>query len=536
MTRAGRLEGLALALALLLTSPFHLGWLADPDARLLHNAFQGGHAWSLQVLADSLLSGHWPGVTDRAGFPLDREAAWLGWGSHLLLMLPSRLLGAVAMTNLASWLGPALGAPALVLLGRRLLPRVQLQPLLAGAVLYALSPTTLAMAASGQIEKAQAWVLPLLLWVLIWALEGRWTRLLAVLPLWLLGACTSPYAAMFAGLLVPWLLWLRRPDWRRLLAGSALALAALLMARAYLDPLAVGELGSIFQPAYTDRHPPLIGHPMPVADLDTLLWGRPDRRCDPPLMHVPYLGLVFLGGALALGRWRKEALVPLLLGVFLALGPALAWYEQLLTVSGHQVWLPAALLQLLELPLARGGHYYRAMVVGHLALGLLLGSARVGWRWLVPLVLLGALDTGRTVSVYGVPWPTVELPTRAWSSWAEAPDGAVLHLPTRGRGLIANHPERLAGHAVHGRAVSDLPGVNPAPQGDVALAVDCVELERGLCEQDVRSLLIGQGFALVVVDTPDEDDRGKLIAGLKQALGPPSGSEDGLVWWELGAR
>ncbi len=533
MSRPGRLEGLALALALLLTLPLHLGWLGDPSGRLLHNAFQGGHAWALQVVADSLLSGQWPGVTGQAGFPHPREAAWLGWGSHLLLLLPSRMFGAVAMTNLASWLGPALGAPALVLLGRRLLPQVQAPALLAGGLLYAASPTTLAMAGSGQLEKAQAWVLPLLLWVLLWALEGAWIRLLAVLPLWLLGACTSPYAAMFAGMMVPWLIWLRRADWRRLLAGGALALAALLLARAYLDPLAVGELGAVFQPAYTERNPPLIGQPMPVADLDTLLWGRPDRGVDPPLMHMPYLGLVFAGGALALGRWRKQALIPVILGVLLALGPALTWFEQLVTLGDHQVWLPAALVQGLELPLARGGHYYRAMVLAHLGLGLLLASARVGWRWLVPLVLLGAVDAGRSVATYGLPWPTLELPTRAWRGWSSAPPGAVLHLPVQGRGLIANHPVRLAGHAVHGRAVSDLPGMNPEPGGELGQAIACITEQRGLCDLDAGQTLIGQGFAVVALDTPDESDRAKLLAGLKQGLGPPAGSEDGLVWWVL---
>ena len=528
LERPGWLALAAFLVALAVQLPLHAGWLVDPAGRTLANAFHGVHIWSTDVIAQAFWSLEWPSPTVEAGFPEERAPAFMGWAYHLVFVPLAPLVSVVALINLAAWVGPALGAAAFVWFAWQLFEKPSPLGVFVGAVLYALSPTELAMALSGQVEKAQSYVLPLCLGIVLWASRGPLWRTAVVLPVWLLGACTSPYLAMFGALLLPWLLWLRRAEWRRFCAASAVVPIALLVARWYLDPAGAGAVEPIFAPAYmADGFPPLFGTPMPVADLDTLLWGAPEQQIDTVLLHNPYLGLAWLIGALALGGRRRAWAFPLLLGVFVALGPVRSFQGQPLGVP-----LPAVVFQWLDLSLAHGCHYYRGLVVAHLALGGLLCLARSRWLWLV--LVLGAADAIRSVSSYGLPWPTMELPRSEWKAWSSWEEGAVLHLPLEGPKLLPNNPVRLAGHAIHRRPVRDLPQRNPRPvDPDLDAFVECIERHKGRCEGDEVERLRGVGFAIVALDTPDPATKNKLLPALERVLGEADGGSGSLLWWRL---
>ncbi|HJN74490.1 MAG TPA: hypothetical protein QGF58_11205 [Myxococcota bacterium] len=520
----------AFLVALAIQLPLHAGWLVDPAGRTIANAFHGVHIWSTDVISQAFWSLEWPSPTSEAGFPEERAPAFMGWAYHLVLTPLTPLVSVTALINLAAWVGPALGAAAFVVLAWQLFEEPSPLGVFVGAVLYALSPTELAMALSGQVEKAQSYVLPLCLAVVLWASRGPLWRVAVVLPIWLLGACTSPYLAMFAALSLPWLLWLRRAEWKRFVAASALVPVALLLARAYLDPVGAGELDPIFTPAYNpDGFPPLFGHPMPIADLDTLLWGAPEQQVDSVLLHNPYLGAVWLVGALVLGGKRRLWIYPLALGVLVAMGPVLAFAGE----PVYDIPLPAVVFQWLDLSLAHGGHYYRGLVVAHLALAGMLAVSRSRWLWLV--LVLGAADAIRSVASYGLPWPTMELPVAEWRAWERyETEGAVLHMPLSGPKLLPNNPIRLAGHEVHGRPVRDLPQMNSRPQDpDLDAFVECIERYEGRCEGDEVQRLRGAGFAIVALDTPDDATKRKLLPALERVLGEPTGGSSELLWWGL---
>lgn len=516
--RPTALAALAAVAVLAATAPFHAGWLADPLGSTVANAFHGGHIWAAHAVQAALWGGDAASPTRLGGFPEARDAAYIGWG--FLAPIAALRLPPVLGVGLAGWLGPALGAAAFVALATQV-GRVRPSGLFVGAVLFGLSPTGLSMALSGQVEKAQIWVLPLCLAAWLWAGRGPHLRQALAGVVWGLGALTSPYLAMFAALLVPWGLWVRWDDRRRLMVGAALAAAALFAARAYL--LSGGD--GVFQPAYDpDGFPPLFGETMPIADLDTLLLGEVHAVGDVALLHNRYLGLPLALGAVALG-WRSRSWVVAVSGVLIALGPVLGFDRHPVLVLEHEIPLPAAIFRWLPLPLAHGGQYYRALLVAHLGLGLMLVARRTPWVWLV-LALAGA-DALRVVSAFGVPWPTWELPTRAWSAWDRAPDGAVLHLPLDGGGLPPNNPVRLAGVAVHGRPVRDLPRRNPDPAGGLGAFVTCVEVQKG---RDCGAWSL-DGFGVVAVDP--STDRKELVDAVRRVLGPPTDGHDGITWWAI---
>ena len=503
-----------MVVALALTAPLHGGWLVDPAGSTLANAFHGTHAWAAHVVQVDLWGGAAASPTALGGFPVERGAAYIGWG----FLAPVAAFGIkpIVGVNLAGWLGPALGAAAFVGLAVQV-GRWRPVGLLAGAVLFALSPTTLGMVLSGQVEKAQAWVLPLLLAVWMWGARGAWWRLVVVFGVWLVGALTSPYLAMFAGLLVPWGMWVRE-ERVRLAVGAGVALVALLVARAYL----LGE-GGVFAPAYDpDGFPPLWGETMPVADLDTLLLGEAAAVGDVALLHSRYLGLALAIGAIALG-WKARSWVVALVGVLVALGPELGVDRHPLLIGGHAIPMPAVVFQWLDLPLAHGGQYYRGLVVAHLGLGLMLVASARRWVWLV--LALGVADALRVVAPFGVPWPTWDLPTAAWRAWDRAPEGAVLHLPLNGSGRPPNNPIRLAGVSVHGRPVVDLPRMT-SPPDELAEFITCVELHNG---RDCSGEL--PGVAIVAVDP--SDSRKELVESVRRVLGDPTDGHDGVTWWAV---
>ncbi len=527
----------------LLALPLYLGWLKGPGTALLANPFTGGQVWAADVVGDALWAGHWPDPTDQAGFPGMRSARFLAWPVLLAAALLRPLISANAVVHLASWLGPVLGGVALVRLLRALLPDARWGGLVLGGLLFSLSPVTLGAALSGQVENTQLWVLPALL-LLTWRAPGAaWS--LPLVPLaWAGGALTSPYLALMAALSSPWVAWLR---WRRgaspwrVLAAVALCLPGLLAVAGWLDLGGFSPAETVYRPSYSaDGWPALDARPLPVAALDTLLIGRTLPQVKALVLHQPYLGLVPLCAAALLGGRRHRFLVPLLIGVLLAMGPRLAWNGQLVTLSGHTLVLPAELVRLLRLPLAHGGQYYRAVVLAHLALAgaVAAGSCWRGRRGLLLgalLVLLGTADSLRSVAVAGLPWPVWELPADGWQALsADAPPGAVLNLPMQSTRLVPCHPVRLAGRLWHDRAVSDLPRAWTEPPDDPLLARTWkATLATPTDRVPPRAELAAAGFALAVVDLPAIPERRSLIARLQTAWGPPDGHQDDLIWWVL---
>ncbi len=515
---------------LLAQIPLHAGWLGDPAGRTLANPFHGTHAWAVEAVGSALWSGHWPDPTRLAGFPQLHHARYVGQAFLLVGAVLRPLVSGVVVANLAGWLGPALGAGAMVGLARRLHPAPTDAGLVLGGVAFGLAPVTLGAAASGQLENAQAWVLPLLLLTVPWAAD-RWARAPVVGVAWLLGALTSPYLAMAAALGAPWAAW--RVGLRRVGPSAVGALGGLLLAGAWLDAGGYDAATHVFKPTWTgDGWPPLWGDPLPVADLDTLLTGVAAPQVKAMVLHQPYLGLAAGAAALLLGRERAAWAAPVALGALVALGPELGWDGAPVELAGQRLAMPAMVLRWLDLPVAHGGQYYRFAVLVWLGWGGMLAGARRP----APAVAAGlvvALDAGRAVSSVGLPWPCTALPATAWAAWAADPEpGGVVHVPTFSPHLTPNHPVRLAGVAVHGRPVADLPRAEAVPARSAGVqALDRCTRRGTACPLPDRIVLANEGFRYVVLDLPDVPEQVALRPRLEAAWGPPDGDVDGLVWW-----
>ena len=524
------------AAVLLLQLPLHAGWMADPAGVMLANPFHGVHGWAGQVVGDAWAAGRWPSPTSAAGFPLDNRARFIGWAFLVPAALLRSAVSPLVVVHVAAWVGPALGAAAMVPLIARISPDASARGRVAGAVLYGLAPVTLGAAASGQVENAQSWVVPLLL-IAAWE-AGRRPRLIPAIPLiWGFGALTSPYLAMMAGLAAPWVVW-RGPRWGGLasLAAGALGLVG---ARAAFAPGDFDAARDVFRPNFGyDGWPDLWSTPLPVADLDTLLLGPIEPQVRTMVVHQPYLGLALLVGALALGRERRAWAAPVVVGVVLALGPVLAWQQAPLRLFGHALALPAVALRWVDFPLAHGGQYYRAAILAHLGLAGMLATARAPRAALV-VGVVGALDALRSVAAPGLPWPVEPLPVAAWQAWADDPiPGAVVHVPQFSEHLTPNHPARLAGRTVHGRDMAAMPRSTAAPPRVQALQVLHACTVRGAaCPPPDLETLGGLGFRFVALDLAATPERVSLRGRLVALWGEPDGQADGVEWWTVpGAR
>ncbi len=277
------------------------------------------------------------------------------------------------------------------------------------------SPYLLGLVHSGLLEYAGLAAPVLFVLMAIEALEGRRLAWLGVAAA--LAACTLQafYYGAFAALLGGCLLLGDRPALRLrrllpgLLAGLALSAPILWVAGASV----FGGAGAV-----TPETAP--GWTQPVAPaVDLSLFLRPGRHTfpdtpalgNPGILHVHYLGWVLVGLGVA-GLLRHPRLTPhrfafLAFGV-LAMGPALAWGGQPVTVGGTAVPLPLALLYRIPgSPFALVHHPYRfaAFLVPVLALGAAATVARLR-PWAVVPVVLAFVAEGLFASA--VPWP---LPT-----------------------------------------------------------------------------------------------------------------------------
>jgi hypothetical protein len=522
----------AALLTLILQLPLHSGWLLSPSSAVLDNPFAGTHAWAVEVVGESLWRGESPFWTDRAGFPRERSARYLGWAFLLPGALLHGWLPGLWVVGFAVLMGPSLGAAMATRLFIRLKTAGSTEALIAAGIFFGLAPVTLGAAVSGQIENTQSWILPLLLWIVMWAgSQGRsW---FAVAAIWLLGSLTSPYLAMTAGLALPWLIW--REGWRTFWAASLVAVCSMAVGGLLLSPGEFEGTTHLFKPAYgRGELPYLWSNPLPVADLDSLFGGTPEHQPRHAVMHQPYIGLILLAGALAFGRQRISWGIVTLIGLIVAMGPTLAWQGEPFRVAGAVVPLPARVFQWLELPPARGGQYYRFVLLAHLGLAGMLATARFR-RLFLPLLALGAFDVGRSVAAYGIPWPTQELPRAAWSEWSEDPTpGAVVHIPMLSPHTLPCSPIRLAGQASHGRSLADLPrGHTELEETSVLGQLDRCTRRGSGCELPSLSSLQEQGFRYVVLDLPQVPERIGLMNRLNKRWGFPDGQSGELTWWVL---
>lgn len=534
-------------LGLLAQLPLWAGWLAEPGARLIDNPFTGGHVWAAEAVARALAEGRWPDPTTDAGFPLARQARFLAWAVLLPAALLRPLISPLLTVQAAHLLGPALGGASLVLLARRLESRAGTFPLIAGGLLFTLSPVTLGAALSGQVENTQTWILPFGLLLALEVSTGPAPGRRVLLPLWALfvafAGLTSPYLAMLLAFCAPWALGRARAEgagWASALLPWALAGLVLALVQAWLQPGSFEPDRVLYRPSHgAEGWPPIWVQPLPVASVDALLTGLVRTQVKAMVLHQPYLGLALLLGALLLGGQRRRLLPLVLLGVVLAMGPRLGFQDGPVLIFGREIPLPGALARGLHLPIARGGQYYRAIVLAHLGLALMLALAparRGRSGWMAALLLLGLPDALRAVAAPGLPWPVAALPTATWRAWAEDPaPGAVLHLPMESTRLRPNHPLRLAGMAIHHRPVSDMPRAFTEASADPLLGrVWRSTHVRPTEPVPARDALAAAGFRYLVVDLPAVPERRSLMARLERAWGPPQGEAEGLSWWIAG--
>ena len=315
--------------------------------------------------------------------------------------------------------------------------------------------------------------------------------------------------------------------------GVAAALG-LGLAGAWLDAASYDPGMDLFKPAYAaSGWPDPWGDPPSAADLETLLAGLAPLQARAMVLHQGYLGLIAGGAALLLGR-RRASWVPLVLcGTILAMGPELGLSGTPVTLGERHLALPAIVLRWLDLPVAHGGQYYRFIALAWLGWAGMLATAR-------PRALLAsgvgaavALDALRAVAAPGLPWPTTALPSSAWQAWADDPvPGGVIHVPAFSPALTPNRPVRLAGSAVHGRPVSDMPRAEfvLSDHADVQALDRCTRRGEG-CAPPSLSRLGAAGFRFAVLDLAEGAERTKLAPRLDAAWGPPAGEANALVWW-----
>lgn len=185
--------------------------------------------------------------------------------------------------------------------------------------------------------------------------------------LWFLAALANFYYAAFAGLLAVVVLAEGRTTARRLLTIGIIALPAI----AALAALAYTTLSADDAVVRPETAPSWSQGNFPAVDPASFLrWGSwyfPEnaRMGNFGIVHVAYVGWAAITFALVgiAGRGWPRRLVTLALAIGVASGPALAWNQQPVRVSGHDVWLPMALLYFPGSPMKFVHHPYRLVVV-----------------------------------------------------------------------------------------------------------------------------------------------------------------------------
>jgi hypothetical protein len=542
------------ALAALVATGLVLGllglWPWELAGTRLVGAFHDGHVWAFEHVARGLV-GLEPasGVTERIGYPGPVLARFIAWLPALVVAPLQPLLGPLGAYNVALLLGPALAVVAAWALLRRA-TGIDAWSAAGLSLGFALCPYALGVLASGQIAKLWFWLLPASLLAHSVAVRGPgrvWGILgcgLAAAALGFTSPSTAIYLPIAAGLWVVAELLAEAPRWRpRRFAWAGLALAVtalgLLPARLYHGDLRRAGLQLAFEPRAQDiaalQRLPL---PPPMAQPEGLLWGSgglAQQAWD--ASHVVYLGLPLLIAGLLLGlrrgpgRGRGWGL--LILGVLLALGPALVSGDAFVMLGGERVPLPAALLDAVGYPTRHSGMVYRAVVLAALGLPLLVaaGWPRRGRWWVLAAWGLGLLQVADGWRVTRTLWPppSGRVPGAALLAEiaADPAPGAVLDLPLiggtweNGNAMVAATQHRRATTALPRQTASYLPETaRLARLVDRALAGEGPEEARGTLAREGFRYLCWRPWL----------DPSRRLDSLEARLGPALGDEELYCW------
>ncbi len=515
--------------------------------------FHDGHVWAFDQMARMATGDLEPYLrTSQAGFPKVPEARFIAWAPALAVVPFRPWFGPLGSYNLAMLGSLGVGAAVAALWIRRV---TGVSGLAAGVLgsLFGLSPFALGCLASGQTCKAQIWILPASLLLLLELLEGAraTTRLLAGLGFVVvvgLGGVTEPTHV----LLLPFMLVVQGASsvlgpsvpWRQRLLRLVLALLAAAAAALVLRPVSwyynLEMAFSIFRPA--DR-PVEVGTFLRTLAQPRYFWSPPSSWEDPRVdtIHVAWLGRVLLVagivGLLRRARGRALGLGLVVIGMGLALGEVLYVNNQPYTYEGARLRLPAWWLAQEGYPLARSAQYYRAVVVASLGLPLLIaaGLSRFsrGLGAVLALVISAAAVTEVVWETREL-WPRPSAPVPGLSLMAQlAADpepGGVLEVPVEADFLTGQRAMLSA--AFHRRPTSAMPRI--VRMQDIASVRGLDEVLRllpGLGRDEARARLHRIGFRYVVWRA---GPAGNSVS--PQTLVPVLGSpelSDGIRYWVI---
>ena len=509
----------------------------------VHTAFADSHVWVFDRIARGLF-GDLPLADCMAGYPTEQTMRAIGWAPGLAAIALRPFLGALGAANLVQLLSLPVSALVAAVLVRRVTgtdPRVAA---MLGAA-FGLSPTLLGTFATGEISNTQAWLLPGMVLAVQAAMNGSKRAWLGVAALGFTAPFTSPYYALAMPVLVGLLVLpsLRvAPQRLRAVGVLGLLAGALLPAWAYYSGDSAGGRTSLFRPARAQTTVPTeLPHPAPVAQPETLLWhSAPAPGSDVETLHITALGLALLALA-AWGLWRGRGqkgwglgLGLFVGGVLAAMGPLLYLGGQLRGVGTVPVYLPVALLELLDWPTKQGGLYYRYAVIAELGLVLLGGLAlrgRAHARWIAAAVLL--LHVAEGVQASG-PWTErtrSAVAGRGVLSRLAGSDGAVLELPAQGPTDGWFGQGALLRAVYHRRPTTGLPRGIKDRHHPVHLVVN--HAFRQAAPDKVKQTLQNAGYRLVVLPEDLAPHVKQSFSQLTRGLGTPTHA-DGLYIWDLG--
>ncbi|MCB9746013.1 MAG: hypothetical protein H6740_25785 [Alphaproteobacteria bacterium] len=529
---------LGVCMALQWPLPLELGRSTCPSA------FGDSHAWILDQSLAMLLGERPRSPTFIGGYPYLREARYIGLGVLPVGWASSALAGPVVAGQLVVLLSlPATALGAWPLLRRW--TEASPSAVAAACASFALCPFLLSTLAITEVPKLQAWTLPLALWAMDKAAAGERFGWALTLSLVALTGFTSPYYGLTLPLLAVGLAglraWQRRVEGPRGLLGPAVATGCtalgLLPVYAYHAlPQGVTQT-SLFRPAQAGQTGAVLPLPHPVATPQDLLTG-PTRVAELPTdaEHVAYLGLALLLGTLALWGWRRaraEGTPPgwrlgvalLVAGVLLAMGPHLAWGERFTGLP-----LPGLALLKLGYPFAKGGMWFRNVVLASLGLSVMLAAVSTAstTRWAWVLLALHVADGARASGE----WPRLvqpipgrlllqEMRTERWPV-----DGAVLHLPLQSEPGLAGPARVMRAALLHGRPTTGMPRDFVAVE---RLAVERL-VKDALLSPDPAAALRAEGFRYVIWEPAADGSTAIRLELLARRLGEPKGSPLFAVW------
>ena len=226
----------------------------------------------------------------------------------------------------------------------------------------------------------------------------------------------------------------------------------------------------------------------------------------------------------------------LIIAALIALGPYLRWTDQVLTIAGHPITLPAATIGLVFPPFAITAiHAYRYSAVVMLAVSV-LAVRKLKSPWWGALILLEVLFWAPQ------PWPaaTMNMPDSVvLEQLSELPDGAVFTYPIAKENLH-DLGQVLLAQTIHGKPIHDGGIHRRAGEQSVQLftenfVVDELSHRSGPMYPSKREALAGfqdlkaKGYRYLL--TPAEQQEA-VLWGIG-VLGLPLQQDDEWCLWEL---